>query len=519
MDEILRQAIAILRGMWQRRWWGLAVAWLVAAVAAVAVWRIPEQYEARARVYVDTQSVLRPLLAGLAVQPDLEQQVGMLARTLMTRPNMERIVRKADLDLRARSPQETEALVDGLMRQLRLTRGGGENIYEISYRHQSPEVAQRVVQHLVSLFVESGLGEKRRDAEQARRFVEDQIKHYDEKLRESEDRLKEFKLRNFGLIGASNQDYFARVSALSEEVSKVRMELRIAEESRDSLQRQLAGEEPTLVQTEVAPVVATGSAQIEERLMLARRALDELERRYTPQHPDVMTVRRQIEQLEEQKAAELDARRKASAGKPGRQVAATNPVYQQIKISLAEAEAQVAALRARLGSMQSQLDQLRANANRIPALEAELVQLNRDYDVLKQNYQTLVARRESALMAEEVDASVQMADFRVIDPPRATPRPVFPNRPLLIGVALVAALGAGAAVALGLSQLFPRVADATILRTITQRPVLGTISMQMDPRMMVRARLGVAGFASGVFGLVAIHGAWAGWVLMSTRAG
>jgi polysaccharide chain length determinant protein (PEP-CTERM system associated) len=518
MDELFRQAISILRGMWQRRWWGLAVAWLVAAVAAVVVWRIPEQYEARARVYVDTQTVLRPLLAGLAVQPDVEQQVGMLARTLMTRPNMERIARSADLDLRARSPQQTEALVDGLMRQLRLSSGGRENLYEISYRDRSPETAQRVVQSLVSLFVESGLGEKRRDAEQARRFVEEQIKHYDEKLRESEDRLKEFKLRNFGLLGATNQDYFARVSTLSEEVSKVRMELRIAEESRDSLQRQLAGEEPTLVQAEIAPVVATGSIQIEERLMQARRALDELERRYTPQHPDVMTVRRQIEQLEEQKAAELEARRKAAAAKPGRPVAATNPVYQQIKISLAEAEAQVAALRARLASMQSQLDQLRANANRIPQLEAELVQLNRDYDVLKQNYQALVSRRESALMAEEVDASVQMADFRVIDPPRATPRPVFPNRPLLIAVALLAALGAGAAVALGLSQLFPRVADATTLRTIAQRPVLGTISMQLDPRMMVRARLGMAAFASGVFGLVAAHGAWAGWVLMNARA-
>ncbi len=519
MDELLRQAIAILRGMWQRRWWGLAVAWLVAAVAAVVVWRIPEQYEARARVYVDTQTVLRPLLAGLAVQPDVEQQVGMLARTLMTRPNMERIARSADLDLRARSPQETEQVVDGLMRQLRLSSGGRENLYEISYRDRSPETAQRVVQSLVSLFVESGLGEKRRDAEQARRFVEEQIKHYDEKLRESEDRLKEFKLRNFGVLGASNQDFFARVSALSEEVSKVRMELRIAEESRDSLQRQLAGEEPILLPEPDASVsVVAASQQIEERLTLARRALDELERRYTAEHPDVVATRRQIEQLEQQKAAELEARRRAAARKPARLSAATNPVYQQIKISLAEAEAQVAALRARLGSMQAQLDQLRANANRIPQLEAELVQLNRDYDVLRQNYQMLVARRESALMSEEVDASLRMADFRVIDPPRATPRPVFPNRPLLIAVALLAALGAGAAVALGLSQLFPRVADATALRTLTQRPVLGTISMQLDPRMMVRARLGVAAFASGVFGLVAAHGAWAGWVLMNARA-
>ena len=91
-----------MRGIWHRRWIGLAVAWLAAIIGIAVVYRIPERYEASARVYVDTESLLRPLLAGLAIQPNLDQQVSLMSRTLISRPNVEKLVRMADLDLARR---------------------------------------------------------------------------------------------------------------------------------------------------------------------------------------------------------------------------------------------------------------------------------------------------------------------------------------------------------------------------------------------------------------------------------
>ena len=91
-----------LRDMWHRRWIGMTVAWLVALIGIAVVFRIPERFEATARVHVDTQSLLRPLLAGLAIQPNFDQQVRLLSRTLISRPNVEKVVRMADLDLNRR---------------------------------------------------------------------------------------------------------------------------------------------------------------------------------------------------------------------------------------------------------------------------------------------------------------------------------------------------------------------------------------------------------------------------------
>jgi hypothetical protein len=101
MEDLIRQVLSILRGMWKYRWPAVVTAWVAAIVGVVVVFKIPDQYEASARIYVDTQSILKPLMAGLTVQPNVEQQVSMLSRTLISRPNVEKLIRMADMDLKS----------------------------------------------------------------------------------------------------------------------------------------------------------------------------------------------------------------------------------------------------------------------------------------------------------------------------------------------------------------------------------------------------------------------------------
>ncbi len=101
MHELLQKVLDHLRGIWHRRWIGLAAAWVAAIIAVAIVYRIPEKYEASARVYVDTETLLKPLLAGLAIQPNLDQQVSLISRTLISRPNVEKLIQMADLDLQS----------------------------------------------------------------------------------------------------------------------------------------------------------------------------------------------------------------------------------------------------------------------------------------------------------------------------------------------------------------------------------------------------------------------------------
>src|SRR5256885_897044 len=199
MQELLQQVTSLLRGMWHRRWIGLGVAWIAAIIGVAVVYRIPERFEASARVYVDTESLLRPLLAGLAIQPNLDQQVALISRTLISRPNVEKLIRMADLDVGVKTQAERDELIDGVIRAIGLTGNITSNLYVITYRDADPNQARRVVQSLLGIFVESSLGDKRLDTQTAVKFVDDQIKHYEEALKAAESRVKEFKLKYIGV--------------------------------------------------------------------------------------------------------------------------------------------------------------------------------------------------------------------------------------------------------------------------------------------------------------------------------
>ena len=505
MDELLRQATIILRGMWKHRWLGLVVAWVVAAVSVVVVFRIPDRYEASARIYVDTQSILKPLMSGLAIEPNMDQQILILSRTLISRPNIEKLIRMADLDLNVKTKAAQEALVDDLIKAVAIRSTSRDNLYTLSYSDPQPERAKRVVQSLVSIFVESSLGDKRKDADTARKFIDDQIQVYQKKLEEAENRLKEFKLKNLAAQTSEGKDYFGRLGDVSGSLERAKLELREAENSRDALKRQIVGEEPSLLSDapEITSVVSV--PDIDARIDSLKRNLDGLLQRYTELHPDVVGTRRMVKELEEQKREEIAARKKVAVSSPAA-VTSTNPVYQQLKISLAESEATVASLRVRVAEYQSRYNQLKDSMKMIPQIEAELTQLNRDYDINKKNYEGLVARRESATISGEMDASSAAVDFRLIDPPRVSPKPVYPNRLLLLPLTLILALGAGFFIPFAASQIRPVFFDARALREVSGLPLLGTVSKKVADADIAREKTRLRQFIAGVLSFVGAYG-------------
>jgi len=521
MDELLRQVTTALRGMWQRRWWGLAIAWVGAVAGAVALVLMPDKYEASARVFVDSDSILKPLMQGLTVQPNIQQQISIVTRTLLSRPNMEKLVRTTDLDLGLRTAGDKDKLIDDLIDTIKLRSAGQNNLYTLSYRDAQPEKARRVVQSLLSMFVESSLGDSRKDADTARRFIEDQIQAYEKKLAEAENRVKEFKLRNMGLMNTDGRDFFARMGTLSEHISRVRLELRAAEQSRDALKRELEGATPAGASAASGEPPALDEVVIPEmdgRIQALKQNLDEMLRRYTEQHPDVVNTRRIIAELEEEKRKEVEVRRQKM--KPSDRGTLTgNPVAQQLRIAFAEAEAKVASLRAQLAEYEARFNQARANTQRVPEIEAELAALNRDYEVQKRNYEQLVSRRESVQLAGELDSTAAVVDFRIIDPPRVSPKPVAPNRLLILPGVLAAALALGAVASFLVSLILPTVHDGRSLREVSGRPVLGSVSLLPSPALIRRARLASYGFAGGVSALVAVYGVGIAWLALRAPIG
>jgi polysaccharide chain length determinant protein (PEP-CTERM system associated) len=492
MDSLLSQLLSHARRVWKWRWVGLAAAWVIGLVGLAASFAVPDRYEASARIYVDTQSILKPLMSGLAVQMNVQEQVTALSRTLITRPNVEKLVRMADLDLKRQSKAEQDAQIDRLMKTLSIATTGRDNIYTLAYTDSEPDTAKKVVQSLVSIFVESSLGASRKDTATAATFISEQIKAYQTKLEEAEQRLKEFRLRNIETMQSDGKDATARVGEFFAQLERARLELREAENARDAARQQLqgsanasAGSTQSLLQESA---VSVPTPEIDARIAELRRNLDGLLQRYTEAHPDVVTVRKLIRDLEEQRKREVAELRKQALNAPGATGGGT-PVQQELQRMLATAEVQVATLRARVNEYQSRYSAAKSAMKTAPQLEAEAAQLNRDYEIHKKNYNDLVARRESATMSGELDVASGVADFRVIDPPRVSPRPVAPNRYMLLGGALVLALGSGLMLAFAASQLRPVFFNAHELRLKTDLPIVGVVSRLSGDKEMRRSRM------------------------------
>ena len=515
MYEVLGQIAAVGKAMWKYRWQGVAVAWVVAAIGVLIIYRIPDQYEASARIYVDTQSILKPLMSGLAVQPDINQQVGMLSRTLISRPNVEKLVRMADLDLANPSKAQQEANVEALMKTLQIKSAGRDNLYVLSYANSNPDKAKRAVQSLVSIFVESSLGASRKDTDSAKAFLSEQIKSYQAKLEEAEARLKEFRLRNLELEHGEGRDSASRLGEMRAAHDAAKLELREAENAYSAVKTALQNEKtqgasPSTQSPLQESAIAVSTPELDARLEAQKRGLDGLLQRFTDLHPDVLSAKRTIRDLEEQKRKEVAELRKAAMASPsdGSPSTQTSLAQQEINRMVATAEGQVAGLRARVSEYGTRYAQALLALKTAPQLEAEAARLNRDYAIHKRNYEDLVGRRESATMSGELDVASGMADFRLIDPPRVSSKPVSPDRLLLMPLALLAAVAAGLFTAFAASQMRPVFHRAADVQSRIELPLLGVVSAVMSDADVRHQRVDMFRFwaASGSLVLLFVAG-------------
>ena len=517
MQELISQVTTILRGMWQYRRLGVLVAWIVTAAVAAAVMLLPNRFEASARVFVDTQTILRPLMAGLAVQPNIEQQINMLSRTLVSRPNVEKLIRMADLDLAVKNDAERAALIEGTINSVSIRSTGRDNLYTLSYRGDSPDKALRVVQSLLTIFVESSLGDTKSDSEGARRFIEEQIKNYEVRLTEAESRVKDFRLRNIELQSKGGLDMAGRMAELTNTLSQARLDLREAESANSTARRQLDQARAELRNPSSAAATSIALPELDSRIDAVKRNLDGLLQRFTEQHPDVINGRRLLKELEEQRRKEFAELQRQALANPIQSLVTANPALVELSKLAASSEVLASSLRARVSEFESRMVRAQAQLKLAPQIEAEQSQLNRDYEITLKNYQDLVTRRESITLSGKLDSSSSLADFRVIDPPRADPKPVAPNRLLLMPLALLAALAGGLGITFVMTQVRPVFFDAATLRGAADLPILGVVSAVRNDVVERRESRSLKRFLASVLALLVVFGA--GMAFMYYRAG
>src|SRR5271167_309343 len=246
MDSVRIMLARYLRAAWRRRWMGMIVAWLVCGLGWVVVYTIPNQFESTARLFVDADAVLTPLLRGLAADSAPTTQLEILQRTLLSRPNLEKLVSKTDLDLTLNSPSDRERLLARLASDIKVT-PQTKNLFTITYRDKSPKLAHDVVQTLLTIFVESATGGSRTDMENARRFLERQIQSYEQQLRGAEKRRADFRARYIEILPADNNPNVPALETARNQAQAMEGKLQDALISRDALKQEVENTPPMLV--------------------------------------------------------------------------------------------------------------------------------------------------------------------------------------------------------------------------------------------------------------------------------
>lgn len=465
IDKLLSLIIEEGRRMWRYRLLAIGCAWLIAAAGWLFVRALPDQYVSTARVYVSAETILKPLLQGLAVPTDTMAQVQLMTRALLSRPNLESVLTSTGMNARVTNQQQLEKLIEHLRRTVQVTKVPSEQIYVISYSDGDPELARAVVQTLLDDFIGNTLEQDVLESAEAKTFLEGQIAIYEKRLTEAEERLAEFKKSNMGMMPGNAGDFFARFQAAKAAAESLQFQISAQVNRRNELARQLSGESQR--------GSATDATSVDPAIRRLEEELAELRLRFTDKHPDVIRTSETLDDLK--KLREEERRARAAGGPLANAARETDPVYQQLKVALGNAEAELAALQAQLGQRNAELAYLRGMVNTIPEIEAQLARLNRDYDVVKTEYETLIQRLNSLTLKQEVQQDNKGLTFRVIDPPRTPLVPAGPNRLLLNSLVLLAAIAAGLGLAFVLSQRDVTFYSATSLNHASGVPVFGVI--------------------------------------------
>lgn len=493
----------VLASAWRQRWLLVVTAWGVCLLGWVATYAIPDTFESDARIYVDTDAILTPLLHGLAINTETASQLEIMQKTLLSRPNLDKLISSTDLNLSVTSLGQRQQLVLQLGRDIKVT-SEGHNLFTVAYRNKSPKLAHDVVAGLVNIFMERATGSNQSDMANAQRFLHQQIASYQAQLRAADQRRAAFRRKYIDILPLAINGGVSQLDIARGTVSELEARLQDTMAQRAALQ-----EEARLTPQALSAGAGGGSAG--SALAAAEAKLTELRARFTDQNPDVIIARQLVAAL---KAAAK--REPALASHPPPRGGFPNAVYEQLKMQLIRIDATISALRARLDTAQKDLARMEKLARAAPQVEAKYEDLNRGYDVLRKNYDELIARREMSNITAAADIGADKVRLRVIDPPQIPRVPVAPNRLLLVSLVLLAGMGAATGLAIVLSQTDQSIAHAGELRNLGF-PVIGGVSLV---RLPARPRLQLQSFPIGasIVLLILIYAGIAGHIIAQQKA-
>jgi polysaccharide chain length determinant protein (PEP-CTERM system associated) len=488
------KALRYLRDLWRARWLAVLVAGIGALAGWTVVFLIPNQYEARASVYVNTASSLAPILSGLAVESDLKSHLELVKQLLLSDEVLSTVADDAKLDKPDASDSNRALTLTDLRQRIQVSggRASQNDLYKITFRDRNRQASLAVVKSVLEHFINRTIRSNRGYSDSAERFLRARKDEYEGRLGTMESNLADFKRKNMGLLPGEGQDYFSRLQHeidLRKAAKDHRAQLL---SQKEQIKKELSGERPVtaLPGVEGANVngdkSSLGGTSIDRRIADAEAKLSQMRLIWTEKHPEVIAQQELIARLKSERTDYLHSLGVGNKAQ-GPVSIESNPVYTSLRLALSQLDLRIFEANADIASRSSQVEELQRMANMLPKVEADYQQLVRDYTVTKEQYQEVGKRLEKARLSGEAEQSEDV-DFRIIEPATADVRPVEPNRILLLPLVGAFAIALGIWVALTKSSLDPVVYSIEDVTPLVKAPVVGSLRYALPELLTARKR-------------------------------
>lgn len=417
------------------------------AVLVVAInW--PKNYVSEARIVVNVTNVIEPLLRGRA-ELTSENRSETVQDVMMSRRILERVVERVHPNFEQLSPELLELEVRRLRGSLEVaSHGRNSNVTIVRFYSGSPDLAYDNLSALVDIFIADRAAQKQAQSFAAYNFISNQVERYKDRLERAEMRLKEFRART---VNATEQTVARRISDLNAEIQSLHMAISESEEKIRTTQAHLSME--------------GRNRELRSQLqgLLARREvisdrLEQLRMTYQESYPDVVAVRRQLDEIDFTIAQLRDG-----AEIDGTEFTSDQPLYEELRKQLSAAQVDLRTQRRRLVALNELLEEEHKMADQVAANQAELTDLTRDYNVTKNAYEEMLVRQENAKLTMALNDEGQGETYKVAEPPFYPISPAGIPAMLVFLAAPLLALGAP----IGLATLYvlvdPRVRSVALL--------------------------------------------------------
>ena len=496
MGSLYEEFRAALHAVWTRRWVALGVAWALCLLGWLVVSQIPNQYESKARVFVQ----LRNMLPGqAATQGDRAREIDRVRQTLTSAVNLKKVVKGTDIGDTVANDRDLADRITALQKAIKVT-STQDNLFEVSATianagmsdAENAKLARQVVQKLIDIFVEDNLADDRDETSQSLQFLDQQLEQRQRQLQDAEAKRAEFQQKFLGSLPGTGT-IEERMATARSQLAQIESDLAAASSSLAAVNGQMAGTSATIAG---AGGTATAGPARARLAAVQGQIADARARGYTDAHPDMIALKNQLA------AAQAAAANEPLSGGAG---ASSNPLYLSLKSMQAERAAQVAALQQRKGQIAGEISSFEARMTNQPGTVAELGAIERDYKVLKDQYDRLLADREQVRLRSQIQTQTDAVKFSVIDPPTAPMKPSAPNRPLFLTGVLILGICGGIGAAWGLAQVRATYESASRLERASGLPVIGSIGEVLTNAQRELRKRQLRRFAGAAGGLGAVY--------------